>query len=519
MDRYSDVGTSKFQPMICLSRILYRISVCCVILCVGNGTKSLAQSRQTYKFEPAALKQDLLLLRDALEKYHPSLYAYIPKTALDETFSQTLGSIRDSLTESAFAYKIIAPYIARIRCGHTSVSVSRQLRKDLRKDPPASFPLLLKFFGDTMMVSRNLNRTDSILKKGTILLRINGMNSRELKEKLFAIFPVDGFSESVNFARLNNNFPYYLRMIIGADTAFTIEYLDPQNRSVTSTISAFRPGQSSKSPQKPSSPASAPKPLKRSDRELRIDSSSGVAYMFLANFDHPMRTRRFIRKSFRNIDRLNIGHLIIDLRSNGGGVIDNEVFLARHLRNARFRVADSAIAINRRFSGYRKYFRNEWMNGLIMHLFTRKDEQGRFHMSGYWEKRSFKPLKNRFFEGRIYILTGGMTFSAASLFCKTMKGQENVLLIGEETGGSGYANNGLLIPDLMLPNTRIRVRMPLFRLVPDRNSMNDGRGVMPDILIAPSSASLKQGYDPVMLTALSMIRQFENSRKLSSDLK
>jgi hypothetical protein len=502
-----------------LFRSLSRISVCSLILSVCLGSPSNAQSRQTTRYDTTALKRDLSLLRDALEKYHPSLYAYIPKTELDKSFSQTLDAIRDSLTASTFAYRIVAPYIARIRCGHTSVSVSDRLKKELRIHPPPGFPLFLKFFGDTMMVSRNLNRTDSFLKKGTIVLQINGMDSRALKERLFACFPMDGYAESVNIARLNNNFPYYLRMVMGADTTFTIEYLDEQNRPVTRTISAFRPVAASKNPQKARSPTPVQQRAIRSNRELAIDSASGVAYMFLANFDHPMRTRSFIRKSFRNIDRLGIGHLIIDLRSNGGGVIDNEVFLARHLRNTQFRVADTAMAINRRFHGYGKYFRNEWMNGLIMHLFTRKDEHGRFHMSGYWEKRTFKPVKHRFFDGQIYILTGGMTFSAASLFCKTMKGQENVRLIGEETGGSGYANNGLLIPDFILPNSRIRVRMPLFRVVPDRNSVNDGRGVIPDMIIAPSSASLKEGYDPVMLTALWQIRQFDKTRKPSTDLK
>ena len=100
-----------------------------------------------------------------------------------------------------------------------------------------------------------------------------------------------------------------------------------------------------------------------------------------------------------------------------------------------------------------------------------------------------------------------------------MKGQDNVLLIGEETGGSGYANNGLLIPDFRLPNSGVKIRMPLFRLVPDSTTANDGRGVIPDIVIKPSSASFKQGYDPAMTTTLSLIRKFDQLKKISADLK
>jgi hypothetical protein len=496
-----------------------RFSFIIIIFGVEGCTISKNSVQIPAKNDPSSLKKDLVILYQALKKYHPSLYTYTPKIELDNAFNQSIESIRDSLSEPDFAYKIVAPFIARIRCGHTSVSLSSKFKKYQQSNPPTSFPLYLRFFGDTMLVSRNLNRTDSLIKKGTEIISINGLDSRSLKNRLFSIFPIDGYAESVNLARINNNFPFYHRMVMGEDDAYSIRYLDRQQVAKTFNIKAFNPGAqtTNKSITKKSTPKSTPRFLR--DLELQIDTTSSVAYMYLANFDHPLKSHQFVRKSLKRINQHQIDHIIIDLRNNGGGVIDNEVFLARHLRKTPFRVADSAVAVSRNFLGYGKFFRNEWINGIIMTLFTHKDQHGLFHMTRYWEKRQFKPVRHNFFEGQIYILTGGMTFSAASLFCKTLKGQDNVRLIGEETGGSGYANNGLLIPDFVLPNSRVKVRMPLFRLVPDSTAINDGRGVLPDITVVPTTASFMAGYDPVMMKTRALIQKFKDDKNTSSDHK
>lgn len=501
--------------------ILSKISVCCFLLGTGSCSTSNHRIQNPARSAPAALQQDLTLLNKALQKYHPSLYAYCPKEEWDMAVRESLESIQDSMNDADFAYRIVGPLIARIRCGHTSASLSNRYKKYQQMNPPGGFPLLLKFFGDTMMVARNLHRADSQIRKGTIIHTINGLDSRNIRDRMFMRLPMDGYAESVNMARLNNNFPFYHRMVMGIDSVYYVQYQDGLQNTRSAALRAYHPAQQSKPVNGSTSTSSGGKKLTSVPvkRDLQIDTISNVAYMFLANFDRPLTSHQFIRKSFKTIKRHDIKHLIIDLRTNGGGVIDNEVYLARHLRKNKFRVADSAVAINRNFSGFRKYFRNDWINSIIMHLFTREDEQGLFHMSRYWEQREFKPVRRRFFNGQVYILTGGMTFSAASLFCKTMKGQDNVLLIGEETGGSGYASNGLLIPDFRLPNSGVKVRMPLFRLVPDSSASNNGRGVMPDIRISPTSTSFKLGFDPVMVTALSVVRQFDQKRSHSADLK
>ena len=289
-----------------------RFSFIIIIFGVGGCTISKNSVQIPAKNDPSSLKKDLVILYQALKKYHPSLYTYTPKIELDNAFNQSIESIRDSLSEPDFAYKIVAPFIARIRCGHTSVSLSSKFKKYQQSNPPTSFPLYLRFFGDTMLVSRNLNRTDSLIKKGTEIISINGLDSRSLKNRLFSIFPIDGYAESVNLARINNNFPFYHRMVMGEDDAYSIRYLDRQQVAKTFNIKAFNPGAqtTNKSITKKSTPKSTPRFLR--DLELQIDTTSSVAYMYLANFDHPLKSHQFVRKSLK---RINQHQVMIYLKS------------------------------------------------------------------------------------------------------------------------------------------------------------------------------------------------------------
>ena len=68
------------------------------------------------------------------------------------------------------------------------------------------------------------------------------------------------------------------------------------------------------------------------------------------------------------------------------------------------------------------------------------------------------------------------------------------MVVGEETGGGAYGNTAWLIPDVTLPNTKLRFRLPLFRLVIDRNE-EKGRGVVPEVPALPSVEAILKNED------------------------
>jgi C-terminal processing protease CtpA/Prc len=122
----------------------------------------------------------------------------------------------------------------------------------------------------------------------------------------------------------------------------------------------------------------------------------------------------------------------------------------------------------------------------------------------------YHPKSNFHFNGQVYVLTNGPTFSASTLFCSAVKGQQNVQLIGEETGGGWHGNSGIMIPDITLPITKLRVRLPLFKIVQYNHVPKNGRGVMPDIYIPPTVEGVRKNLDRKMQVVKEMIR---NSNK------
>ena len=79
-----------------------------------------------------------------------------------------------------------------------------------------------------------------------------------------------------------------------------------------------------------------------------------------------------------------------------------------------------------------------------------------------------------------------------------VKGQQNITLAGEETGGGWYGNSGIIIPDIILPNTKLRVRLPFFRLVQYHHIADKGTGVIPDVYIGPVLKDVINGTDTKM---------------------
>ncbi|MEI9933505.1 MAG: S41 family peptidase [Ferruginibacter sp.] len=112
------------------------------------------------------------------------------------------------------------------------------------------------------------------------------------------------------------------------------------------------------------------------------------------------------------------------------------------------------------------------------------------------------------------MLINGSTFSASTLFCNAVKGQSNIKLVGEEAGGGWYGNNGILIPDIVLPNTKLIVRLPIFRLVQYNHVIKDGKGVEPDIFIPPTVDGVGKELDRKMLIVKQIIKDSLQQNKL-----
>lgn len=482
---------------------------------MSTGCASSKKYSPATKFSAEKLREDYTIMRDIFEKHHPSLYWYTPKDSMDACFDKYYAAINDSMNLQQFGFKILAPVTTYLHCGHTSFSFPKAYSKRLREQKEPSFPFFMKIWPDTMVVLSNLNKKDSLFKRGVVIRAINQLTEKQLTDSLFQFMPSDGYSENVNYIRLSAAFPYYYKNIFGSSPQYTVSYIDSNGTEQHTQLPAFTPA--ADSTVKDSNNIAVPRAARtvksgkwESMRNLKIDDSLSVAVMTIHSFGGGTRLPHFYKKSFRKLRKKKISNLVIDLRNNGGGKVNNYTALTRYVKNQPFKVADTVIATGNTLGRNKRYIQNGWANSFILRFIARKQDDGRYHFK-YWENHEFTPRKKNFYNGNVYVLINGPTFSASTLFAHAVKGQPNITLIGEEAGGGWHGNNGILIPDMVLPNTKMRIRLPLFRIIQYRHVPKNGRGVMPDIYVPPTVDNIKQGVDGKMQKVLELVKAQSNA--------
>lgn len=469
------------------------------------------------KYSPAQLNTDYIIFRNMLEENHPGLYWYTPKEEMDQYFDWGEKQLSDSLNEEEFR-KVLSYIAAKINCGHTVVRNSKSFSKYRDSVPPKLFPLSVKIWQadaetgkDTVAVVANLIRDDTVLRRGAVIKKIDQVPVSEILDTLTQYISSDGYNLTHKYQALSNRagFGSAYSSVFGFKDQYEIVYLDTAGEKRQTTIKAYDPSKDTLFRNAirrltPVAPHERRKRMMQMARSLQIDTPLRAAFMDISTFSRGLGLREFFRTSFRTLRKNNIRTLVIDVRGNGGGSVTNSTFLSKFIADKKFRVADSLYAITRN-SRYKKYIDNYFFNRLFMLLMTKKKKDGHFHFQ-YFEKHYFKPKKQNHFDGTVYILTGGNSFSATTLFAQTVKGQKNVFIVGEETGGGAYGNSAWLIPDAELPVTGLRVRLPLFRLVINKDLPKNGRGVQPEIEVVPTTEAIRRGADYKMEKILELIK-------------
>lgn len=506
-----------------LSLINYWIWIAVLPFIFLIACSSSRSSFTPYKnYSPQQLQKDFQVYQETLEEAHPGLYWYTSKDSMDAYFQWGKDRLRDSLNEPEFR-RILAYITSKINCGHTAIRSSKQFLKyqdTVRIN--RIFPLSFKIWKDTAVILANLNRRDSILKRGTIVTSINQRPMKSIVDSFFNFIGTDGYNLTYKYQAISNrgSFGSLYSALYGFPLFYTFGYLDSTGHQLYSTIRPYVPVIDTGVRRPPTLPISRVRQPSRKERKnirrnsvrlLKIDSVNHTAMMDLNSFSRGFGLKKFFRKSFKALRKNEITHLIIDVRNNSGGSPNNSTLISQYISDHRFKIGDSLYAITKH-KKYKKYIKGDYWNRVFMTFFTKKRKDGNYHL-GYFERHYFKPIKKNHFDGQSYILISGNSFSATTLFTGTLIKQDNVTVIGEETGGGAYGNTAWQIPTLTLPETQVRLNLPLYRLVIDTNYPKTGRGIQPEFFVPTTINSIRERKDPVLEKALALIK--ENKEMIS----
>ena len=499
--------------------ILHSVYLVFAIVILGSCSVSKSSFNPSKKYSREQLNKDYAVFRGALEESHPGIYWYTSKEEMNNYFDWGKDQITDSLNEEDYR-KVLSYIVSKINCGHTVTRSSKAFARYRDTNINKIFPLSLKIWpgtsssGDTATVAANLIRKDTALTRGVVVKKIDHRPISTILDTLCQYISSDGYNMTHKYQSLSNRggFGAAFTSIFGQKENYFIDYLGDDGSERSAVIPSYNPRADSANRLAitrfaKTTRAERKKQIMQATRNLRFDSANRIAFMDLGSFGRGLKLKSFFRTSFKTMRRKGTNHLVVDVRGNGGGSVTNSTFFTKFISNRKFKVADSLYA-NTRNSRYKKYIEGYFFNRFFMLFMTAKKKDDKYHF-GYFERHYFSTKKKNHFDGNVYILTGGNSFSATTLFTQTVKEQDNVIVVGEETGGGAYGNNAWLIPDLILPVTGIRIRLPLFRLVIDKDLPKDGRGVQPEVISGPTTEAIRRGADYKMEKVMELIRSHQ----------
>ncbi len=471
---------------------------------------AVGKQQAAKKYSKTQLQNEYTLFQNIIEETHPGVYWYMPKDSMDAYFEKGKSMLKDSMTEPQ--YRTVLSYvISKLGCGHTTVRPSKSYLRSSDTLRNRQFPILFKLWKDTALVTFYAGQRDSGLSKGAVVTAIDGMPMQHIVDSLFQFISTDGYNLTHKYQTLSNGGVFgalYLN-VFGYKPTFTISYINAAGAKKSTTIPIYiRDTSANKLAQNRPEPKKIPRRQRKrqqiiSARSLRFDTAQSTAFMELNTFQKSGKLRRFFRHSFKGINTLGVTNLVVDLRANGGGNVTNSILLTKYIAKNPFKIADSLYTRHKK-PPYAKYQQNHFANTLFALFMTRRQRNGAYHF-GYYERKKFKPKKRYHFDGNVYVLSGGNTFSASTLFISSVNSQNNVTVVGEETGGGAYGNNAWLIPDVTLPITKVRFRLPLYRLVIDKSAQK-GYGVPPHIVALPTTNAIINNHDFKKDKALELIK-------------
>lgn len=487
------------------------------------------------------LKTDLAIVKTSLEQAHPGLYWYISKQKLDFKFDSIRNSINDSMTSLAF-YKLVAPIVSEVKCGHTrlyyaNIKLSKKENNEKQKkgEPPLK-TLQYEVKDDSIFIIANKNKALNGIKLGAQIIAIDSVPVKQILATIKQLFTPDGYNLTFHNQFLNKFFSGYYDLAFAKKDSNLLVIKDslglrtvllksekPKKDEEKSNIKLTKKQKKAAVAKNKLAKKNSYKGLDENQQPLldfKIDSTlKNTAILKVKSFGLAYNnTKKFFKESFKSLAENKTKNLIIDLRGNMGGNLLNNHLLFRYLYNKPYQFTGRADMKTKYFYNQKyiqKLFTEHILNVITypaIQLSIKKDSLG--YYKKFPIKSDDKVLKNHF-DGNLTVLINGLSFSATSLLAANLQSVNRGYFIGEETGGGYNQCTGGTIPYITLPNTGLKLRLPLVAVKIVKTRALVGRGVFPDLEIKQTIDDILNGNDVVMEKAKNKIAE----NKIAENLK
>ena len=440
--------------------------------------------------KPEEMREDLLIFRESLEKFHPEMYRYTDRQTFENHFKAIEAQLTTPKSQREF-YNLLKPVLVDLKDGHIKWIVQGQ-DQHYGFFQDQLFPLRLYFEGQSVKVISHLGG-----EKVPVLAEvktINGETIEAIREKLLAGLTYgDGESLGGKYFQLNRYFAAYFSTEYGVSESYTVELTDS--------------GKSVKWEGKGISKDQIEANFKEAEEPFSFKMTNGWTGIMDINrffsYKGEPDFKKFLKNSFESLENEGISNLILDLRGNEGGNEKLGIELYKYLAFDEFDYFDYVTTKPNQKVDFENYTSKIFR---MANSFS-KEKDGKYLFTKAPSKTEI-PYKNAF-QGNLIVLVDGQSFSVTTEFSSRVKSDRRATFVGEETAGGAEVNSSGFFTIITLPHSKIDLGVPRlgFHMADLDSSMNKNRGIIPDIRVVPTAGDLLSGKDPVMERTLQLVKR------------
>lgn len=425
------------------------------------AASSLANAQKNYS--SAAAKADLSFLYETLKAAHPSLYRYTSKEDMDNLFQlYSLRWDKDSVSQAELG-EGLNHFTSALHCVHTSMS------NTLPAQSKKNFDMIF-LVADGKLYAQKIKELGNDTTRYRILT-INDIQASTIVQRLISLRSGDGYGTAFAELTVARNFNTYFNALYKVPDLCSLEVQGPKGQQdiIVKRVEKVKSASN----------------LYLWEQEevvdtlvggklLKIKSDPSVRVLRLSKFDS--KFKKFYQSNFAEMASDSVETLVIDLRDNGGGNIYHAYELLNYLIPT-----DISFYAYRRKGNISKHLTNkgqfQWLLGMTLYdVFpTGKRWSDSTNVKHY--HYTFKAKKYNYQFKNIVVLVNGVTVSSSSLVAAYLEFYTKAKVIGEETGGTYVGNNGRAFPEVELPNSKAKLRLPLHYIQYFPGVKDEGRGV------------------------------------------
>jgi len=474
---------------------------------IGDAVQNSSLTKDARLLSVKKMKDDLTILWAAIKEMHPAYGMYTSVDSLQKVYRKVNASLDRPLSENDYITHIY-PLLCSLGCGHTQLHHSVGYKPSGINLPHLPFEVLVSKHR-IWITTHNTN----LLNTGDEILSVNGAPAATMVNHGYNLYAADGYNETFKelflseydgFEDVFNSYyhwqpPYKIALrtkqgdlktilldTVGVKTQRTTQTADIDTNWINAKGTDYLP--------------------------LRFLKNSSTAWFQVKSYQY--QDTNIYKVAFKQIHDKRVRNLIIDLRHNTGGDIRIATKVLSYLADRPYHMLSNiwARVPNPSVNHFENYF-DTARTASFIESFRPGEKQGtHYHMNikpAFGNLLGTLPLsKTDHYEGNLYVLIDGATFSAGAHTAVSIKTQcREAIFIGRETLGGAEGCSGGTIQQLTLPNTGVVIDFPWMRFVSVAKNPPPGHGIMPDYTVEYRPEDVVNRRDLDLEKALSLIVQ------------